>query len=202
MRIFGLTGGIASGKSTVSWMLRELGAHVLDADVIAREVVAPGTPGLAAIAEHFGDVLAPDGSLDRKALGARIFDSPAERAALEAITHPRIRQAFLEQSWALAESGVTELFYDAALLIENRLHEGMDAVVVVWVPREVQLARLMARDSLTLPQAQSRLAAQLPLEEKRRLATDVIDNSGSREQTRLQVEALWSRLREVPPGGA
>lgn len=195
MRIFGLTGGIASGKSTVSTMLRELGAHVLDADVIAREVVAPGTPGLAAIVEHFGDVLAPDGSLDRKALGERIFGSQAERAALEAITHPRIRQAFLEQTWALADRGVTELFYDAALLIENRLHEGMDAVIVVWVPREVQLTRLMSRDALSPAQAEARLAAQLPLDEKRKLATEVIDNSGSHEQTRAQVQALWERLR-------
>lgn len=198
MRIFGLTGGIASGKSTVSTMLRELGAHVLDADVIAREVVAKGTPGLAAIIAHFGDdVLAPDGSLDRKALGERIFGSPPERAALEAITHPRIRQAFLEQTWALAERGVTELFYDAALLIENRLHEGMDAVIVVWVPREMQLARLVERDGLTPAQAEARLVAQLPLDEKRGHATDVIDNSGTREQTQAQVQALWSRLTQA-----
>ena len=195
MRIIGLTGGIASGKSTVSGMLRELGAQVLDADLLAREVVAPGSPGLAEVAARFPGVLRSDGTLDRALLGERIFGHPGERAALEAITHPRIRQAFLERTWALQEAGATEVVYDAALLIENRLHVGMDAVIVVWVPRDLQRARLMARDGLDEPQAEARLAAQLPLDGKRAEATHVVDNSGTLEQTRAQVARIWEDVR-------
>jgi dephospho-CoA kinase len=195
MKLIGLTGGIASGKSTVVQMLRELGARVLDADVIAREVVEPGTPALAEIAARFPGVLTPDGRLDRARLGERIFAHPEERRALNAIIHPRIGAAFLEKTEALREAGATELVYDAPLLIENRLHEGMDAVIVVWVPREAQLARLMARDGLARTQAEARLAAQLPLDEKRRFATHVVDNSGTREQTRAQVGRIWASLR-------
>jgi dephospho-CoA kinase len=195
MRVVGLTGGIASGKSTVSRMLRELGAHVLDADVLAREVVEPGTPGLEAVARRFPGVLTPEGRLDRARLAERIYAHPEERAALNAIVHPLVRAAFLERTWALQEQGVQEVVYDAALLIENRLHEGMDALVVVWVPRQVQKQRLMARDGLTAEAAEARLAAQLPLDEKRQVATHVVDNSGSLEETRAQVERIWASLR-------
>lgn len=194
MRIYGLTGGIGSGKSTVVRMLRELGAHVLDADVIAREVVEPGTPGLKAVAERFPGVVGPDGLLDRAKLGARVFGDPKERAALNALLHPLIGQQFLLRTHALAERGVERLVYDAPLLIENRLHEGMDGVVLVWVPREVQKARLMARDGLDEAAAEARLAAQLPLDEKRQHATWVVDNSGNLEATRAQVAAVWSAM--------
>lgn len=194
MRIYGLTGGIASGKSTVSRMLRELGAHVLDADVIAREVVEPGTPGLAAVAERFPGVVGPDGRLDRAKLGARVFGDPKERAALNALLHPLIGQQFLLRTQELAEQGVERLLYDAPLLIENRLHEGMDGVVLVWVPREVQKARLMVRDGLDEAAAEARLAAQLPLDEKRRHATWLVDNSGGLEATRAQVGEVWSAM--------
>jgi len=194
VRVFGLTGGIASGKSTVVRMLRELGAQVLDADVIARQVVEPGTPGLAAVAERFPGVLGPDGRLDRARLGARIFGDPAERAALNALLHPLIGQEFLRQTMALSEAGTERLIYDAPLLIENRLHEAMDGVVLVWVPREVQKARLRARDGLDEAAAEARLAAQLPLDEKRALATWVVDNSGERADTRAQVEAVWRAM--------
>lgn len=194
MRIYGLTGGIASGKSTVVRMLRELGAHVLDADVIAREVVEPGTPGLAAVAERFPGVLGPDGRLDRAKLGARVFGDPKERAALNAILHPLIGQQFLLRTQALAEQGVERLIYDAPLLIENRLHEAMEGVVLVWVPREVQKARLMVRDGLDEAAAEARLAAQLPLDEKRRHATWLVDNSGGLEATRAQVAEVWSAM--------
>jgi dephospho-CoA kinase len=194
MHVYGLTGGIASGKSTVSRMLRELGAQVLDADLLAREVVAPGTPGLADVAARFPGVVGPDGQLDRAKLGARVFADPAERAALNALLHPRIAQAFLERTLALAEAGVPRVIYDAPLLIENGLHTRMEAVVLVVVPREVQRARLMARDGLSLEAAEARLASQLPLEEKRRHATWVVDNSGSLEETRAQVEAIWKAL--------
>jgi dephospho-CoA kinase len=191
VKIYGLTGGIASGKSTVTRMLRELGAHLLDADVIAREVVEPGTPGLKAVAERFPGVLGPDGRLDRVKLGARVFGDPKERAALNALLHPLIGQEFLLRTQALAEQGVERVLYDAPLLIENRLHEGMDGVLLVWVPREVQKARLRARDSLDEAAAEARLAAQLPLDEKRQHATWVVDNSGDLGATRAQVEGVW-----------
>ena len=194
MRVYGLTGGIASGKSTVSGVLRELGAHVLDADVLAREVVEPGTPGLAAVAQRFPGVVGPDGRLDRAKLGAHVFSQPAERAALNALLHPLIAQRFLEATQALAEAGVRRVVYDAALLIENKLHERMDGVVLVWVPREVQKARLMARDRLDAAAAEARLASQLPLDDKRPYATWVIDNSGTQESTRRQVEEVWRHI--------
>jgi dephospho-CoA kinase len=192
--LYGLTGGIASGKSTVSRMLRELGAHVLDADVIAREVVEPGTLGLAEVASRFPGVLGPDGRLDRAKLGARVFADPAERAALNALLHPRIGAAFLEKTQALAEQGVERVIYDAPLLIENGLHAGMNGVVLVWVPRELQKQRLMARDGLGAEAAEARLAAQLPLEEKRRHATWIVDNTGDLNSTRAQVEEVWRAM--------
>ncbi|HLM47216.1 MAG TPA: dephospho-CoA kinase [Myxococcaceae bacterium] len=194
MKLYGLTGGIASGKSTVSRMLRELGAHVLDADVIAREVVEPGTPGLQAVAERFPGVLGPDGRLDRAKLGARVFGDPQERAALNALLHPLIGQQFMLRTQALAEQGVERVLYDAPLLIENRLHLGMDGVVLVWVPREEQKARLMARDGLDEAAADARLAAQLPLDEKRQHATWVVDNSGELGTTRARVEEVWRAM--------
>ena len=194
MKLYGLTGGIASGKSTVSRMLRELGAHVLDADVIAREVVEPGTPGLKAVAERFPGVLDPDGRLDRAKLGARVFGDPQERAALNALLHPLIGQQFMLRTQALAEQGVERVLYDAPLLIENRLHEGMDGVVLVWVPREVQKARLRARDGLDEAAVEARLAAQLPLDEKRQHATWVVDNSGELGTTRARVEEVWRAM--------
>lgn len=195
MKIIGLTGGIASGKSTVSAMLRELGAEVLDADVIAREVVEPGTPGLEEVARRFPGVVGPDGRLDRQKLGARIFADAAERSALNAILHPRIQQAFLEKTQALAERGVEQVIYDAPLLVENKLHQWMDGVIVVDVPREVQVQRLMVRNGLTREQAEERLASQLPLSEKKKVATWVVDNSGELANTRAQVEAVWRSIR-------
>ncbi|WPB81114.1 dephospho-CoA kinase [Archangium violaceum] len=194
MNIYGLTGGIASGKSTVSRMLRELGAQVLDADVIAREVVEPGTPGLQAVAERFPGVLDADGRLDRAKLGARVFGDAKERAALNAILHPLIGQQFLLRTQELSERGVERVIYDAPLLIENRLHEAMNGVVLVWVPREVQKARLMGRDGLDEAAAEARLAAQLPLDEKRQHATWLVDNSGDLGTTRARVEEVWRAM--------
>src|SRR5207253_648034 len=124
-----------------SRMLRELGVPVLDADVFARQVVEPGTPGLAAVAARFPHVLTPDGRLDRAKLGARVFADAGERAALNAIVHPLVGQAFLEKVQELAEQGVERVVYDVPLLIENRLHPSMDGVILVWVPRALQKAR-------------------------------------------------------------
>lgn len=194
MQLFGLTGGIASGKSTVARMFVDKGMPLIDADVVAREVVAKGQPALDEIGRRFPGVVSPDGVLDRAALGARIFSNPSERAALDAITHPRIRQAVLEKTLALAEAGAPRALYDAALLIENKLHEGLAGVVLVVVPRDVQRARLMARNQLTVAEAEARLAAQMPLDEKRPFATWVIDNGGSLEATRAQVDAVWKAM--------
>lgn len=198
MRFIGLTGGIASGKSTVGGYLRELGAHLIDADQVAREVVEPGTEGLREVAERFPFAIAPDGRLDRKALGAWIFSRPDERAALNAIVHPRIQDAVREKTERLEAQGVRQVVYDAPLLIENGLHHAMDAVILVAVPREVQLQRLIARDGLTREEAEARLASQLPLEEKRKVATHVVDNAGSLSSTREQVERIWRELSQRP----
>jgi len=192
MRLFGLTGGIASGKSTVSAMFRDAHVPVIDADELAREVVEPGQPALAEIAQRFPGTIGPDGRLDRAKLGARIFADAGERAALGAITHPRIQLRAMEKTAALAERGEPAALYDAALLIENGLHRGLDGVILVACPREVQLARLMARNGLTEAQAKERIASQMPLEQKRPFATWVIDNGGTLEATRAQVEKVIS----------
>jgi dephospho-CoA kinase len=194
-RIIGLTGGIASGKSTVSDMLRALGAHVIDADQVARDVVAPGTPALAEIRARFGsEVLQPDGALDRKKLGAMVFADAGARRELERITHPRIAAATQQEIARLSAAGVDPVIYDAALIVENRLYTWMQGLIVVSVPPETQVARLMIRDDIDEAAAQARIAAQLPLADKVAVATYVIDNGGTRAETEAQVHALWQRL--------
>lgn len=193
-KFIGITGGIATGKSTVTAMLRELGAKVLDADEVAREVVAKGQPALLEIAARWPGVVAADGTLDRKALGDRIFGSAVERKALDAITHPRIQETVLGRTLALSEAGEKVVFYDAALLIENRLHEAMNGVVLVVAPPAVQLERLMKRNALSEADARARIASQLSLDEKKKHATWVIDNAGTLEQTRAQVLKVWQEV--------
>jgi len=195
MRVVGLTGGIASGKSTVTAMFRDLGAPVIDADEVARDVVEPGTPGLAEVARRFPGVVDASGRLDRAALGQRVFADPAERRALEAIVHPRIREEVARRIEALARTGVTVVLYDAALLIENELHRGMDGVIVVSAPESLQRSRLAARDGLDDAAITARLAAQLPLADKRAHATWVVDNGGSLDETRAQVRRIWDQIR-------
>jgi dephospho-CoA kinase len=195
MRVVGLTGGIASGKSTVSAMFRDLGAQVIDADQVAREVVAPGTPGVEEVARRFPGVVDARGQLDRAALGERIFADPVERKALEAILHPRIREEVARRIEALARAGNDVVLYDAALLIENGLHRGMNGVVLVAAPEAAQRARLIARDGLDEAAISARLAAQLPLADKRAHATWVVDNGGSLEDTRAQVRRIWEEIR-------
>lgn len=199
MQLIGLTGGIATGKSTVSGMLRALGARLLDADEIARDVAEPGTPGLAEIARRFPGVVGADGRLDRAALGARVFSNEHERRALNAILHPRIQEAFIEKTRALVDQGVERVIYDAALLIENGLQQVMNAVILVTAPVEAQIARLVQRNGLTEQEARARIAAQLPLSEKQRHATWVIDNGGTIEATRDQVERVWSEINDMVP---
>ncbi|MGG1312072.1 MULTISPECIES: dephospho-CoA kinase [Cohnella] len=186
----GLTGGIASGKSTVARMLVESGAALVDADRIAREIVEPGQPSLAQIVERFGQaVLHEDGTLNRKKLGEIVFADEAKRKALEAITHPAIRAVMRERMDKLQREAPKRLVVvDVPLLYESGLQSLFEEVMVVYVPRSVQLERLMKRDGLSKADAERRLNAQMDIEEKKRLADIVIDNSGSLEDTALQLE--------------
>jgi dephospho-CoA kinase len=192
----GLTGGIACGKSTVANLLVRRGALLIDADQIAREVVLPGSPALGQIVQRFGQaVLQEDGSLYRKKLGEIIFADQAARRELEAIVHPVIRQRMREQLSAFEQADPDKLVVvDIPLLYESKLESMVDDVLVVYVPRDIQLERLMTRDGLTIEQAEGRLAAQMPIEEKRALADFVIDNSGTLEQTEREVDAFWKGM--------
>lgn len=191
-RIVGLTGGIGCGKSAVAAALAERGARVIDADVLAREAVAPGSPALAAIRARFGPaVFAPDGSLDRAALGRLVFQDTEARRALNAIVHPEVARLARARMEALEQEGAPVIVYDVPLLYENGLDRALGAVIVVTAPPEVQRARIRARDGLPDAEIEARIAAQMPLEEKVRRATWIIDNGGTLEETRAQVEALW-----------
>lgn len=196
MRVVGLTGGIASGKSTFSALLHARGVPVIDADALARQVVEPGSPSLARIAAQFGPgVLAPDGSLDRKRLAARVFADPGARRALEAITHPAIRQAMVAETLRLAAAGHELVIYDTPLLYEVGLDAALDAVVVVWAPRAVQRDRLVRRDGLGPAEAEARLAAQLPLDEKAARADFVVENAGEPAALAAKADRLLADLR-------
>ena len=200
LRVIGLTGGIASGKSEVARMLRELGAKVVDADELARRVVEPGRPAYHAIIEEFGtEVVAPDGALDRKALGAVVFADASRRERLNALTHPHIAAEARQETQRYAAAGESLVFYEAALLVENRLHEALDGLIVVSVPAAVQVERVVLRDGLDPSAARARVDAQLPLADKVAAADYVIDNAGSRAETREQVQKLWHKLRRAPP---
>ena len=198
MRIIGLTGGIASGKSTASAMLAQMGATVIDADALAREVVEPGSPALAEISQRFPGTVGPDGRLDRAKLGDRIFGQKRERTALNAIVHPRVHEAFLKRAGELAKQGVEVILYDAALLFENDLDQIMDGVILIAVPPEVQISRLMDRNGLTQREAEDRIAAQMPLDEKARRARWVVDNSGDLAATRARLTKIWDEIRRAP----
>lgn len=189
MRV-GLTGGIASGKSTVSDILRELGATVIDADAIAREVVAKGTPGLAQIVESFGPALLTEaGDLDRPKMAGIVFADPAELEKLEAITHPLIAARIAE----LEEQAAGLVIHDHPLLVESGLADTMDRVIVVDLPEDLQLARAVQR-GMSEADARARMANQATREQRLAAATDVIDNSGSLAALRLQVEKLYADL--------
>lgn len=191
----GLTGGIASGKSTVSAILAELGAVVIDADLIAREVVAPGTPGLARVATEFGTgLLTPDGALDRPAMGAVVFADPDARRRLEAIIHPLV----LERSAALEAAAPAHavVVHDIPLLAEVGRAGSFDAVVVVDAPTDVQVARMVEDRGWSREEAQARIAAQATRAERLAIATYVIDNTGTLAQLREQVERVYAELAE------
>ena len=194
--LVGLTGGIATGKSAVDAVLRELGAVIIDADVLAREVVEPGEPALAEIAAEFGPtVLDPGGRLDRKALGAIVFADPERRRTLEAMTHPRIRERFQQRVDALAAENFRGLvFFDAPVLIESGNYRTMDRLVVVIADEATQLARLMARDGIDRDEALRKIRSQMPLADKAKLADYVIDNSGDRAATEAEVRRVYQEL--------
>lgn len=194
--IIGLTGGIASGKSTVSALFVREGAALVDADVIAREVMLPGHPVLAAAVQAFGErILRPDGSLDRAGLGDIVFRDPEALQTLNNLTHPAIRREIRERMKALEREDPQRLvIVDIPLLYESELDTLFEQIIVVYVPRRVQLARLMERSGMTLEQAEDRIAAQMDIELKRRRATYVIDNSGGLEATEHQVASLLDRL--------
>jgi len=200
MRVLGLTGGIGSGKSLVAEMFRNLGAEVIDADQLARDVVEPGQPALNEIVLAFGrDVLLPDGRLNRGKLAATIFADAVARQRLNAITHPRIRER-MDAEVAARRGHTGLLVLDIPLLYENGRADSVEKVVVVWVDPRTQLQRLTERDGLSLEEARLRVAAQMPLDDKRARADEVIDNSGDRESTRRQVEAIYRR--HAPPAPA
>ncbi|KPP67091.1 Dephospho-CoA kinase domain-containing protein-like [Scleropages formosus] len=198
MFLVGLTGGIASGKSTVSSMLRELGCPVIDADVVARQVVEPNSSAYCRIVQHFGqEVLLENGEIDRQKLGQIIFTSAEKRRLLNSITHPEIHKAMLKHILLYFLRGYHYIILDVPLLFETRrLTRFLNHTVVVYCDPTTQLSRLMQRDSLTQQQAEQRIAAQMPLNEKRGLANHVIENSGSREDTLRQVLRLHSKLED------
>ena len=192
MRV-GLTGGIASGKSTVASILVELGAVLIDGDALAREVVARGTPGLAQVVEAFGsDLLTPAGDLDRAALGRIVFSDEAARRRLEGITHPLIFERYAELE-AAAPPGAL-VVHDIPLLAESGRADTFDAVIVVETPAEVQVERMLRDRGWSRADAESRIAAQATPDQRRAIATYLIENTGTREELRARVEAVYAEL--------
>ncbi len=194
--LLGVTGGIASGKSTVSQMLGELGLPLIDFDLIARQVVEPETPGLAKIVDYFGcQVLAEDGSLDRKKLSGIVFGDMEKRKKLESFTHPPIFEEFFKQADAITVKDSEAIIQVAVpLLIELNLQHLFDKLLVVYVPAKVQIERLAVRDGISQENATNILKAQLPIEEKLQFADFVVDNTKDLAYTREQVEMIWGKL--------
>ncbi|KAJ3293465.1 hypothetical protein HK104_004436 [Borealophlyctis nickersoniae] len=198
MKLIGLTGGIATGKSTVSSYLASQGIPVVDADLVARDVVRPGQPAHRAIVKAFGPtVLTPTGEIDRPKLGELVFADSAKRKQLNAATHPFIRAEMFMAVLRAFLRGEKACVLDAPLLFEAGLHKWVHSVIVVYCPDEVQKERLIRRDGLTDQQAQSRIDSQMPMERKRSLAHIVIDNSGTLEATRAAVDGA---LKKLVPG--
>ncbi len=194
MLLIGLTGGIASGKSTVARLLAEHGAVVVDADVIAREVVAPGTPGHRAILERFGrDILAPDGAIDRPALARLAFADAAALADLNAITHPDVMRVIAEQVAAYRDTDLV-VVVEVPLLVETGLAGAFDEVVVVEASPETQLARLACDRAMTAEQASERIAAQATADQRRAVAATILHNDGSLGELERAVDELWNRF--------
>ena len=194
MKLIGLTGGAGSGKSTVAEMLRALGAEVIDADEAAHAAYARGTAGFDAVVREFGPDYTRDGHIDRARLGELVFHDADARRRLNAIVHPLVREWMALRTVEAAERGVEVLVHDVPLLYENGLQAMYEEVILVYVPAAVQLERLVSGRGVPEARAQAMIASQMPMEEKRRLARLVVDNSGTREETRAQVKRIWDSL--------
>jgi len=194
MKVIGLTGGVGSGKSTVAEMLRELGATVIDADVAAHAVYAPGTPGFAAVVREFGDEFVRDGAIDRARLGALVFNDADALRRLNAIVHPLVRDWMAARTVEAVERGDEIVVQDVPLLYENDLGPLFSSVVLVYASPEIQLERLVGGRGVPPDRARSMIAAQMPIDDKRRRAHHVVDNSGTLEETRRQVEEIWAQM--------
>ncbi|TMD27510.1 MAG: dephospho-CoA kinase [Chloroflexi bacterium] len=195
MKLIGLTGGAGSGKSTVAEMFRELGAAVVDADEATHAVYAPGTPGFEAVVREFGEEFVRNGEIDRKKLGEVVFNDPAERRRLNAIVHPLVRQWMAERTAEAVEGGAEVVVQDVPLLFENSLQGLFSGTVLVYARPAIQVRRLIEERGLSAARADAVLAAQMPIDEKRPLADFVIDNNGSLDETRRQVEEVWATVR-------
>jgi dephospho-CoA kinase len=191
LKLIGLTGGAGSGKSTVAAMLRDLGAEVLDADDAAHAAYEPGSAGFDEVVREFGSEFVRDGRINRARLGELVFNDQDARLRLNAIVHPVVREWMAARTAQAAERGVQVVVQDVPLLFENGLERLYSSVVLVYVPENVQLKRLVEGRGLSEERARAMIAAQMPIEEKRRRAQHIIDNSGTREATRAQVEGLW-----------
>ncbi|KEO82055.1 dephospho-CoA kinase [Tumebacillus flagellatus] len=196
--IAGLTGSIATGKSTVSALFEALGAVIIDADKIVRQVQQPGQRAYEDIVEAFGEeILLPDGALDRAKLGALVFGNDANRQKLNGIVHPRVREERDRQTQeALKQNPRAVIIWDIPLLIETGMHNQVDKVIVVYVDAETQFSRLLSRDELSEEAAKQRIASQMPIEEKKQYADYLIDNRGTLAETEEQVRKIWEELAE------
>ncbi|MDJ0984405.1 MAG: dephospho-CoA kinase [Desulfobacterales bacterium] len=198
MQVIGLTGGIATGKSTVSAMLKKAGAIIIDADRIARAVVKKGLPAYREIVEYFGtDILLPDGEINRNALGDIIFNDPAEKKRLNSIVHPRVAAEVDRQLKQFEKTDPQSLVVlDIPLLLEAGMHADLSELIVVYAPQQLQIERLMHRDRISEAEALARVRSQIPIGEKKKKATIVIDNSGTIDHTRQQTLDIFKRLKD------
>jgi dephospho-CoA kinase len=198
MFIVGLTGGIASGKSLVARVFKDLGAHVIDADRIVHDLLEPEQPAYQEVLDHFGkDILLPNGGIDRRKLGEIVFNDPEKRAWLNSCLHPRVFNVYTTQVKHLhSRQPDTIVILNAALLIETGYHRNMDRIVVIYADMEQQIKRLSLRDKFTREQALARITSQMPLSEKRTHADYVIDNTGNREDTEVQAREVFQKLKQ------
>ena len=200
MKLVGLTGGIATGKSTVASLFKELGALVINADLIAREVLEPGAEAYSDVVQEFGPgILNPDSTINRPALASLIFREPWARLRLNQITHPRIRDRALKRAEEHFKKGARVVIVEAALIGESEHDPPFDAIILVTADIPKQMERLMSHWGMSREEAELRIAAQMPQEKKRAIATHIIDNNGTIEETRRQVEKVWRELSVESP---
>jgi dephospho-CoA kinase len=200
VRVIGLTGGIGTGKSAVSAVLRDLGVTVIDADQATRAVQAPGSTGLRRLVDAFGPgILTPEGELDRARLASLVFADPDARQRLNAVVHPLVREWMAQRQLEAEERGEEAVVLDIPLLFETRGPQGMDAVILVYAPEELQVRRLVQQRGMEEQAARERIAAQMPIEDKRRLASHVIVNTGTLEDLRAEVERTWADVMAAAP---